>query len=124
MSTVHAGNINFGPPGGGFSGPGTNTLFGTTNPGTSFENIISTTVGVMSIVAGIWFFFLIITGGIAIISAGGDKGQVESARKRITGGFTGLLVVLFAVGIAALVSEILGVNFLNLSTFISGFGTF
>jgi hypothetical protein len=118
-----AGTINFGPPG-GFEGPGTAVLFDTANPGTSFENIISTTIAVMTVVGGIWFFFIFITGAISIISAGGDKGQLETAKKKISNGLTGLVLVLIAVAVLSLVGQILGVRFLDIATFITNGGTF
>lgn len=123
MSIIKAAEINFGPPG-GFEGPGTANLFDTANPGTSFENIISTTIAVMTVVGGIWFFFIFITGAISIISAGGDKGQLETAKKKISNGLTGLVLVLISVAVLSLVGQILGVRFLDIATFITNGGTF
>jgi hypothetical protein len=98
-------------PSGGFKGPGSGLL---ANPGTNaigvFSSFLSVIIGVMTIVAVIWTIFTIVTGAIGIISSGGDKQALESAKKRITTGIIGLVVVLFALLIVELVGYFLGLN--------------
>ncbi len=108
--------IQFGP-GGNYTGPAQG-IFATDDPATNFEKLISTVVGVMTVVAGIWFIFVFFIGAIGWITAGGDKGAVETARKRITSGITGLAIVVIAIFLISLVGQILGFDILNLSGFI------
>jgi len=116
-------------PEGGFRGLGTGPL---TNPGTSgspftvFAKFLSTIIGVMTVVAVIWAVFSLITGAIAIISSAGDKQALESAKKKITTGIIGLIVVLLALTIIQLVGFVLGIqdilNLENLMRIITGTG--
>lgn len=80
----------------------------------AFANFISMTIGVMTIVAFIWFVFVFITGAISIIGAGGDKQAMETAKKKITTGLIGVVVVIAAIFIIDLVGTIFGIKFLNL----------
>lgn len=83
---------------------------GGVNSGNLFASVLSSTVGVLTIVAAIWFLFNIITGGISIIGAGGDKGRVEGARSKITNGVVGLIIVITAVMLVGFVGWILGID--------------
>ena len=80
-----------------------------------FSRFISTTIGLMTIVAIIWFAFVLISGAIGMMGAGGDKQTMESARKRITSGLIGLVVVIAALFILYLVGTLFGIpNILNI----------
>jgi hypothetical protein len=103
-------------PSGGFKGFG--PLGNVTSESSSiltFSKFISTAIGVMTIVAFIWFTFVLITGAIGIIGSGGDKQALESSRKRITSGLIGLVIVIASVFILDLIGTIFGIPFLNLS---------
>jgi len=81
----------------------------------TFTKFISTTIGLMTIIAIIWFVFVLITGAIGWIGAGGDKTAVEAARKKITTGLIGLVVVIAAIFIISLMGKLIGIeNILNL----------
>lgn len=73
-----------------------------------FDDIISSTIGLITIIAGIWFIFLIISGGIGIMTAGGDKASLEGARRRITTGIIGLAVVVAGIFLVQLIGGLLG----------------
>ncbi len=79
-----------------------------------FSGFISTTIGLMTIVAIIWFAFILITGAIGMMGAGGDKQAMESARKRIANGLVGLVIVIAAIFILDLVGFIFDIPALNL----------
>ncbi len=115
-----AADFTFAPPD-GFSGPGGGAF---ENPGAdpagNFETLITTIIGVMTVVAGIWFIFVLFIGAIGWITAGGDKGAVETARKRISSGITGLTVVVIAIFLASMVGQFLGFDILNLAEMING----
>jgi len=111
---------NVGPPLRGFGPLG---LEGGGDAPSVFTNIISGAIGLMTIIAGIYFIFILIAGAIAWLSAGGDKGAVENARKRITNGIIGLVVVIAAIFIFRLITTILGVEDIrDPASFIQNFG--
>ncbi|OGM57319.1 hypothetical protein A3E46_01280 [Candidatus Woesebacteria bacterium RIFCSPHIGHO2_12_FULL_46_16] len=82
---------------------------------TEFNKFISTTIGLMTIIAIIWFVFKFVAGAIGIISSGGDKASLETAKKNITTGVIGLVVVVAALFIVDLIGNLIGIpNILNL----------
>lgn len=89
------------------------------NPGGNgvdiFSNFISSAIGLMTIVAIIWFVFVFFSGAIGIITAGGDKQSLENARKRIVSGIIGLVVVVAAIFVVKLIGFLIGIpNILNI----------
>lgn len=86
---------------------------GASGGATLFNNIISSVIGLITIIAGIWFVFLLITGAIGIMSAGGDKAAMEEARKRITSGLIGLIVVVAGIFLVDLIGGFLGLDILQ-----------
>ena len=85
-----------------------------------FSKFISSTIGLLTIIAIIWFVFVLISGAIGMIGAGGDKATLESSRKRITSGLIGLVVVVAGLFIVDLVGSIIGIpNILNLEELFS-----
>ena len=77
---------------------------------TLFNVFLSTIIGLMTIIAAIWFTFLLITGAISIITSGGDKTKVAEARGKITTAIIGLVVVIAAIFIIQLIGTLLGFN--------------
>jgi len=75
-----------------------------------FNTFISTVIGVMTLIAAIWFIFKLITGAIGILSSGGDKQALESAQKNITTGIVGLVVVILALFIVDLIGRLMGIE--------------
>ena len=75
-----------------------------------FNSFISGVIGVLTIVAGLWFIFVFITGAISMISSGGDKGALESARKKIFNALIGLAVVVASIFVVELVGKLLGID--------------
>lgn len=114
-----AGTLDFAPTGGGFSGPGTGIFAAGGNPAANFELLISRVIGVMTVIAGIWFIFTLLIGAIGWLTSGGDKGAVEAARKRISNGLTGLIIVVISIFIVSLVGRFLGFDILGLSNAIT-----
>ena len=91
--------------------------FETTNPNTGpslFNQIITVTIGLMTLIAFVWFVFLLISGGIAWMSSGGDSGKLAAARGRIVSGVVGLTIIVVAIFLTQIIAELLGVgNILN-----------
>ncbi len=82
---------------------------------TVFESILSTVVGIITIIAGIWFLFLLVGGAIGIMSAGGDKGALEEAKKKMTTALIGMVVVVAGIFLADLIGKLIGFELLNVS---------
>ena len=81
-----------------------------------FSKFISSTVGLMTIIAIIWFVFVFFIGAIGIITAGGDKQALESARKKIITGIIGIVVVVAAIFIIKFVGFLIGIpNILDIN---------
>lgn len=79
-----------------------------------FNQFLSSTIGLMTIIAIIWFIFLLLSGAYGIMNAGSDKGALETARKRITSGLIGIIVVIAAIFIIDLIGNLIGIkNILN-----------
>lgn len=79
-------------------------------PVSVLQNLISTVIGLLTVVAVIYFIFQIIIAGYNLISSEGDKAKVEAARKSLSYSIIGLVVVVVAVSLAALISSILGMS--------------
>lgn len=99
---------------GGFKGIG--PLGNPTDTGIdTFTKFISSTIGLLTIIAIIWFVFTLISGAIAMMTAGSDKASLESARKKITTGLIGLVVTIAAIFLIDLVGYLIGIpNILDL----------
>lgn len=84
-----------------------------------FARLLSGVIGFLTIIAALFFIFQLITGAIAIISAGGDKGALENARNKLTTGVIGIIVVIAAIFIVDLVATFLGIpNILDIQSMI------
>lgn len=78
-----------------------------------FATIISNIIGLMTIIAGIWFMFQFIIGGYGWLTSGGDKAGIQAAQSRITNAFIGLIVVVAAYAIIYIIGELLGFKILQ-----------
>jgi hypothetical protein len=75
---------------------------------TYITNIISAVIGFMTAAAGIWFLFMIFIGGYTWMSSMGDKQKLEQARDRIVYALVGLVIVVAAWALLALVGLFFG----------------
>lgn len=79
-----------------------------------FTKFISSAIGLMTIIAILWFVFVLFTGAIGMIGAGGDKAALESSRKKIATALIGLVITIIAIFIIKLVGQLIGIpNILN-----------
>lgn len=76
-------------------------------------NLISIVIGFLTLIASIYFIFIIIIGAIGWMSAGGDKGTIEQARKKLTNGLTGLVIVVSAIFLLRLVGTLLALPLIS-----------
>jgi len=80
------------------------------NPTTQVENTVSQVIGILTVIGVIYFAIQLILGGYAYLSSEGDKSKLESARKRLTNSILGLLIIIIAVGITALLASLAGLD--------------
>jgi hypothetical protein len=84
-----------------------------TNAFTLLSNTLSIIVGVLTVIAGIWFLFQIITAGYQWLISGGDKASVAAARDKLTFSLIGLVIIVMAFAIVSLVGTLFGIDFLK-----------
>ena len=88
-----------------------------------FEKVIGQVIGVLTIVAVLYFIFVVIIGGYNFISAQGDEKQIEMARKQLTNGVLGITIVIIALGLGSLIAFLLGIpNILDINSMFSLMG--
>lgn len=95
---------------------------GKTNPAQSISQltqIFSLVIGILTIIASIWFLFNLLSGAISLIGSGGDKTKVQEAQKRITNSLIGLVLVIVSVFIIQIIGEIIGIDILDLNSLIN-----
>lgn len=86
-----------------------------------FNTFLSAVIGLLTIIASIWFIFLFISGSISYMSAGGDKGKIESATKKMSTGLIGLAIVVAAIFVINFIGWAFGLEFiLNPASFVEG----
>lgn len=91
------------------SGPGIDpNKYG--SPTMTAEKVISQIFAVLTFIAFVYYGIQVILAGYAFFTSEGDKGKIESARKRLTEGVLGIFIVVIALGLAALLASLLGLN--------------
>lgn len=96
-----SGEGEIGLPGGGDAAP------------SLFNDIITRTIGIMTLIAAVFFLILILTGGLGIMASGDDKQAYAGAKKKLTNGTIGLLIVVLAVFLADFLGGFVGLDVLN-----------
>ncbi len=71
---------------------------------------VSRSVSAIILVAGLATLIYLLLGGVQWISSGGDKGKIEEARNKITGGIVGLGIVASAWAVYLLVDYFFGIG--------------
>jgi len=81
-----------------------------TLPIKSIINGISSIIGFLTMLAAIWFLFQILFAGYQWITAGGEPKKLTEARDRIVHAFIGLVIVVAAWSMLAVVGQFFGFN--------------
>jgi hypothetical protein len=104
------------------TGPGLNPA--TNVEATSMvEKLVSQVIGVLTIVAVIFFIIQLILAGYGFISSQGDEKKMATNRQRLTDGVLGIFIVVVAIGVGTLISKLLGLNNpLDLGTLFTNMG--
>jgi len=118
MALLALTDQNLGNIGGEGLGPfGKSGLFGSGEAGgvtalTKVTGAISAIIGFMTIAGSIWFMFQLLFGGYEWISSAGDTKKLTTARQRIMNGFFGLVIIIAAWIIIAVVGQFFGYDIL------------
>lgn len=78
------------------------------------NNLISSLIYIVIMVAALAFFFILVTGGVRWLTSGGDRAAIEAARRQIRNAIIGLVVVLSTFLIIEEVNCIFHINMGNL----------
>jgi hypothetical protein len=79
----------------------------------SLESTISLAIGVLTVVAGIFFVIFFFLAAFKWQTAGGDAAKVQKARDEMVQGVIGMIIIVASYGIIGLIGTIIGVDFLE-----------
>lgn len=96
-------------------------LFGTVDNPTSYTStegsgifsLLSNVLSFITIIAGLFFVFQLVTAGFGYMTASGDTKKVQAAWSKIWQAGLGLFIVAAAYAIAGLVGRLTGINIFN-----------
>ena len=91
----------------------------TDNLGGQIADIISTIIGILTVLAILWFIIEFVVSGYLLISSAGDQEKTAEAKKRLTQSLMGLVIVIGAIFLFTVISYIAGIDFLNIGEFIN-----
>ena len=81
------------------------TFLGTNATGTGISGIITTIITIALTLAGLIAILFLIIGGFRYVTAGGNEEQAESAKKTILNSIIGIIVIILAFVILAVVEN-------------------
>jgi len=79
----------------------------------SFENLFSNVLVVLTAVAGLSFTIYFLLGGLNWITAGGKSDKIETAKGMMTNGAIGIIIVVVSYAIVWIVGSALGLPILE-----------
>lgn len=83
------------------------------DPLSLLELVVSVIIGVMTVLGGLYFIFMFLTGAYEWINAAGDKNRLQKAQARIIHAIIGLVILVAAWAIISLFGYVLGFSILN-----------
>lgn len=86
---------------------------------TSLETYISDIIGIITILAGLFFIVFAFVAAFEWVTAGADSGKVAKARDRLLWSTLGLILIVAAYSIIGLIGTIVGINILDLGSLIN-----
>lgn len=109
MNNLLSGNIPLYPPS-DYSLPGPIGSTPPANAPNQLSRILTSAIGILTVVAAIYFLIKVIIGAIGIISSGGDKGKLTEARSSIVNGLIGIIIVVTSTIFVNFVFRLLGIG--------------
>lgn len=88
---------------------------------TRFSLVFSNIIGFLTLIAGLAFIFYFLLGAINWITAGGDTQKSKLSRMQIINALIGLVVVIIANPVIALIGKLLGIPLLSPQDLINQF---
>ncbi len=79
------------------------------------QKMLRTGILILLVAGLVIFVFMLFSGAVRWISAGGDKGKLEGAQKQITHSIVGLTILLCGFAIIKLIEYIFGISILNIT---------
>jgi hypothetical protein len=119
MNKLAQDPILLSPKGEGFTLPGWLGQNPAVDAPGRLSTIISTLIGVITIIAFIWFVIQFFIAAVQIIGSGGDKAALASARSKLATSVVGVVVVIAAIFFIEIVGTIFGIEILNLPKLIN-----
>jgi hypothetical protein len=89
----------------------------------TLTTVISSAIGIMTIVAFIWFVFNLLVGAVNVMMAQSDKQKLENARQKILHGIYGIVIIIGALSLISLIGMIFGIDILNIPKLFGLIGT-
>ncbi|MDD3002842.1 MAG: hypothetical protein PHS06_03165 [Candidatus Shapirobacteria bacterium] len=80
------------------------------SPVSALEKIISSIIGILTIVGVVYFTIQIILAGFSLIASQGDPKEFQTSKKRLTSNVIGLVIIIIAYGLGALIASLLGMS--------------
>lgn len=80
---------------------------------TTLERLLSVALGGFTIVAGLYFLFLLLIAAYGWIGAAGDVAKVKKARDTMRDGLVGMIILVGAYALAGIIGSMLGLDLLN-----------
>ncbi len=80
----------------------------------NISRIVSALSAMLLIISLVYFFLVLVTGGLGWMTSEGDKAKLESARNKITHGMIGLVIVAAAWAIFAIAGDFVGIDIENI----------
>ncbi|RJR26047.1 hypothetical protein C4578_00195 [Candidatus Microgenomates bacterium] len=83
--------------------------------GCLFAQILSLILGVVTIIAFIWFIISVFTAAFGFLASGGDKVKTQNAQKQLTNALIGLVLIISSLFFVKLVGVVFGVDVLSIN---------
>jgi hypothetical protein len=82
-------------------------------PLANLETIISYSIGLLTVGAGLFFIVNFLIAAISMVTASGDSGKLNKAKDQMFHGVLGLIIVVAAYAIIGLLGSVIGLDILN-----------
>lgn len=79
----------------------------------ALEDIISRGLGLVTVLAGLYFVMAFVVAAFNWLSAGGDTGKIKKARDTIINALIGLIIVVASFAVIGLIGSFVGLDILN-----------